>query len=133
MDEKVRLVFACGAYVLCHADDAETEGAIGTKALVFVNDPKVSNQRPHIPEEAIIAEKLPPDARACCLLMCPAKARESGRKVARGWFSASPDCPTDAAPVLYVTCKIKAHAANAALRGGEAVPSNGVVGGKVEA
>ena len=111
--EKVRLVFACGAYLLCHADDAQTEGAIGTKALVFVNDPKVSNQRPHIPEEAIIAEKLPPDARACCLLMCPAKARESGRKVARGWFSASPDCPTDSAPVLYVTCNIKAHSPNA--------------------
>ena len=121
--EKVRLVFACGAYLLCHADDAQTDGAIGTKALVFVNDPKVSNQRPHIPEEAIIAEKLPPDARACCLLMCPAKARESGRKVARGWFSASPDCPTDSAPVLYVTCNIKAHSPNGA--GEAALPAKG--------
>lgn len=127
--EKVRLVFACGAYLLCHADDAQAEGAIGTKALVFVNDPKVSNQRPHIPEEAIIAEKLPPDARACCLLMCPAKARESGRKVARGWFSASPDCPTDSAPVLYVTCKIKAHSPNAAAVGrrGSDVPTSGLL------
>ncbi len=116
---KVRLVFACGAYVLCHADDAQTEGAIGTKVLVFVNDPKVRIQRPHIPEEAIVAEKLPPDARAWCLLMCPAKARESGRKVTRGWFSATPGCPADSKPVLYVTCKIRAHAENKAISAAE--------------
>lgn len=108
---KVRLVFACGAYVLCHADDAETEGRIGTTVLVFVNDPNMPIHRPHIPEEAIVAEKLPPDARPNCLLMCPAKVRDSGRKVGRGWFGTPPEGPINTEPVLYVTCRIKAHAA----------------------
>ena len=107
---KIRLVFACGAYLLCNADDAQTEGAIGTHALVFVNDPNISKQRPHIPEESIIEEKLPQDARACCLLMCPITVKKSGRKVGRGWFSQKPDCPTNGEPVLYVTCKIRSHA-----------------------
>ena len=109
MDKKVRLVFACGAYIECHPEDAPTEGKIGKRVLVFVNDPKQKIQRPHIPEEAIEAENLPKDARACCLLACPCTVKESGRKTGRGWFGPQPDMDTTTDPVLFVNCVIRGH------------------------
>jgi hypothetical protein len=96
-DDMKKLVFACGAY-LKSVDETDTK--VGGRLLTFVNDSKLKIQRPMIPDVAVKAENLPEGSVAPCLLWCPAKVKDSKRKVQRVYIGNSSKA------VLSVSCRV---------------------------
>ena len=92
-----RVIFACGAFY----DLKETSWAKGKRVMTMATSDTNKITRPSIPDDVCIAEGLPIGSVANCLLMCPAKVKDSGRKAQRAYIG------NDSNVSFCVTCKIK--------------------------